>query len=77
MNMGEVAHFIYKRYVMSGASGRFLITYHPVSGEAMQAHEQMRAGYPLQLKEEKVVAGYMPLVPVTNRSAYRAWIEVG
>ncbi len=76
MNMGVVAHFIYKRYVSPGSSGRFSITYHPVAGEAMQAHGQMKERYPLRIKEGKVAVGYMPLIPVTNRSAYRAWIEV-
>lgn len=77
MNMGVVAHFIYKRYVYPGSSGRFSIAYYPVSGEAIQAHGQMKERDPLRIKEGRVVSGYMPLVPVTNRSTYRAWIEIG
>ncbi|WP_455584377.1 hypothetical protein [Bacteroides sp.] len=74
MNMGVVAHSIYKRYVSPGSAGCFSVTYHPSHGEALQMHEQMKADFPLQVENGRIVAGYMPLVPVTSRSIYRAWI---
>jgi len=74
MNMGVVAHLIHKKYIASGTTGRFSITYHPVSGEALQIHEEMKAAFPLQIKDGKVVDGYIGLTPVTNKSVYRAWI---
>lgn len=74
MNMGVVAHLIHKKYIASGTTGRFSITYHPVSGEALQIHEEMKTKFPLQIKDGRVVDGYMALTPVTNKSVYRAWI---
>lgn len=76
MNMGVVAHLIHKKYIASGSTGRFSITYHPIFGEALQMHEKMKADFPLQIKDGRVVDGYMPLTPVTNKSVYRAWICV-
>ena len=34
----------------------------------------MKAAFPLQIKDGKVVDGYIGLTPVTNKSVYRAWI---
>lgn len=74
MNMGVVAHAIYERYISPASSGRFCITYHPSAGEALQAHRQMEADSPVQIKDGKVMAGYLPLTPVASRSVYRAWV---
>lgn len=74
MNMGVVAHAIYERYISPASSGRFCITYHPSAGEALQAHRQMEADSPVQINDGKVMAGYLPLTPVTSRSVYRAWV---
>lgn len=76
MNMGVVAHFIYERYITPGVTGHFSVTYHPSPGEALQMHEQMKAAFPLQIKDGKVFDGYMALTPVTKRSVYRAWMCV-
>lgn len=74
MNMGVVAHAIYERYISPASSGRFCITYHPSAGEALQAHRQMETDLPVQIKDGKVMTGYLPLTPVTSRSVYRAWV---
>lgn len=77
MNMGIVAHTIYNRYIASSASGRYAVTYHPASGEALREHERMTAMYPLEIKNDRIASGYLPLVPVTARSKYRAWVVIG
>lgn len=76
MNMGVIARFLHDRYVRPGSTGRFVIDYHPSEGEALQEHERMSATYPLEIREGRVYAGYLPLVPVHRRSCYRAWIWV-
>lgn len=76
MNMGVVAHSIYRKYVSSDSTGHFSITFHSVSGEALKVHERMKADFPLQIEDGKIVTGYLPLVPVTSRSTYRVWIYV-
>lgn len=74
MNMGVAAHAIYERYVSPASSGCFCIAYHPSAGEALRVHEQMTTDFPVQIKDGKVVAGYLPLTPVASRSIYRAWV---
>lgn len=62
---------------MSGASGRFLITYHPVSGEAMQAHEQMRAGVSASI-EGRESGGWLYAVVRSLIGVHtRGMVEVG
>ena len=76
MNMGIVAHAIYERYIAPGATGQFIITYHPMTGEAVCGHEQMRTKHPLQIASGRVSSGYLPLVPVTKQSKYRAYLLI-
>lgn len=73
MNMGVVARLLYNRYLKPGSCGVFRIVHHPVAGEALQAHRQMEAEHPLLIEAGRVVSGYLPLVPVTAQSHYRAF----
>ncbi len=77
MNMGVLTRFLYDRYVHPDAAGRFCIDYHPSEGEALKEHERMSVAYPMEIREGRVYAGYLPLVPVHRRSCYRAWMIVG
>lgn len=76
MNMGLVARLLYDRYVAAGSQGVFRVSYAPSPGEALQAHQQMEAAHPLCIENGKVVSGYLPLVPVTVRSSYRAFAVI-
>lgn len=76
MNMGVVARLLYNRYVYAGACGIFRVDYTNTPGEALQLHRQMEKEHPLQLTDGRIVSGYLPLVPVTAQSRYRAWALV-
>ena len=76
MNMGVIARFLTDRYLSSKAGGIFQIAYYPEVGIALKEHERMIAAFPLRIENGRVCDGYLPLVPVTSRSRYRAWIEV-
>ena len=76
MNMGVVAHFLTDRYLASAAEGVFQIAYYPDAEVALREHEKMVASLPLYIEDRRICKGYLPLVPVTSRSRYRAWIEV-
>lgn len=76
MNMGVMTRLLYDHYVYTDSTGRFEIDYDPSEGESLKEHERMSAAYPLEIKEEKVYSGYLPLVPVHKKSCYRAWILV-
>lgn len=76
MNMGLVTRLLYDRYVKPGASGIFRMSYLPEPGAALREQERLQTEYPLQIEDGRVVAGYLPLVPVTKRNNYWAWIQV-
>ena len=76
MNMGILAGSLYRRLLVPDAVGYFRIEYH-TSADALRAcHLRDETAYPLALHEGRVMSGYMPLVPVTPSSRYRAFIKV-
>lgn len=74
MNMGVVARLLTDRYLASEAEGRFQIEYYPSAGMALEEHRQMSASHPLCVEGGRISSGYLPLVPVTRQSRYRAFI---
>lgn len=76
MNMGIVAHTINEHFVASGSGGLFSIDSFPTNEALQEQHEQDVRNYPLVVKDGRVVSGYLPLVPITPKSRYRAFIRV-
>lgn len=76
MNMGIVSRFFYDRFVASGHTGRFNIEYFPTNEALRSQHEQDMREYPLIIEDGKLISGYLPLVPITPKSRYRAFVEV-
>ena len=74
MNMGVVAWLLTDRYLAADAEGAFRIDYYPLAGQALEEHRQMSASFPLSVENNRVCAGYLPLVPVTPQSRYRAFL---
>lgn len=75
MNMGVVSRLLYDRYVCPGnAESVFRIIRHSLPGEALEWHEQMLQQSPLQLRQGKILSGYLPLTPVTKHTGYCAYI---
>lgn len=74
MNMGVVARLLTDRYLASEVEGRFQIAYYPSAGMALEEHRQMTASHPLCVEGGRISSGYLPLVPVTRQSRYRAFI---
>lgn len=74
MNMGVVARLLTDRYLAADAEGVFRIDYYPLAGQALEEHRQMSASFPLSVEHNRVCAGYLPLVPVTPQSRYRAFL---
>ena len=74
MNMGVVAWLLTDRYLAADAEGVFRIDYYPLAGQALEEHRQMSASFPLSVENNRVCAGYLPLVPVTPQSRYRAFL---
>lgn len=62
MNMGVVARLLTDRYLAADAEGVFRIDYYPLAGQALEEHRQMSASCPLSVENNRVCAGYLPLV---------------
>ena len=76
MNMGIVSHVLSDHFIVPGGEGRFSIDCFPTHEALMERHEQDMQSYPLVVKDGRVVSGYLPLVPVTPKSRYRAFVCV-
>lgn len=76
MNMGVVAHTLCDRFVAPGSGGCFAIEYYPAHEDLLEKHSGDMRKYPLRVEQGRVVSGYLPLVPVTPRSRYRAFAKV-
>lgn len=76
MTMGAVSRFLFDHYVAEGSTGLFQVVHSSVGGEALHEHQRMQAEFPLQIESNRIVSGYLSLVPVTEQSEYRAWITI-
>ena len=76
MNMGIVAGSLYRRLLAPDAVGYFRIEYHTSPDTLRAYHFKDETAYPLTWHEGRIMSGYMPLVPVTPSSCYRAYIKV-
>lgn len=74
MTMGMVAHELYRNFIAPGSTGQYMVKHYPSGEELRAAHEQDMQDYPLAVKDGRVVSGYLPLVPVTPQSRYRAYM---
>ena len=76
MNMGVVARLFYDRFVAPGSKGCFAVEYVPDNETLRARHEQDMHDYPLTVEQGRLASGYLPLVPVTGKSCYRAYVRI-
>ena len=76
MNMGVVARLFYDRFVALGSKGCFAVEYVPDNETLRARHEQDVHDYPLTVEQGRLASGYLPLVPVTGKSCYRAYVRI-
>ena len=73
---GVLSRFLYTRYVTPSRKGVFKIEYH-VDGEQLKDNfSQLADERPLQLHENRVASGYLPLTPISPHTQYHAFILV-
>ncbi len=77
MNMGILTHTFYQRFVQVGAKGCFKVEYYPHEGEVLRLHQQMRLDNPLVLSQQRILSGYLSLIPVSARSHYHVFVSIG
>lgn len=76
MNMGIVSHTLCDNFIAPGCKGRFTVEYYPTHEALLEKHEQDMKSFPMVVQEGRLVSGYLPLVPVTPKSLYRAYVCV-
>ena len=74
MNMGIVAHQIYKNFVSAHSKGYFSIVRYTKGNDCIMWQEEMQGKHPLNLKDGKVETGFLALTPVTKHTQYCAFI---
>ena len=60
--------------VAPGTVGNFNIDYYPTNDALQEEHKQAMEQYPVVIENGRLVSGYLPLVPVTPKSRYRAYV---
>lgn len=76
MNMGVVAHLFHQNFLAPDRVGRFMVEYHPSTEDLQARHRLDTEASPLVIENGRLLSGYLPLVPVTPESRYRAYVEV-
>lgn len=75
MNMGVVAHQFCQDFLAPGRTARFLVEYHSSAEDLQARHRQDREDAPPLVADGRLLSGYLPLVPVTRESRYRAYVK--
>lgn len=73
MNMGVVARVFHDNFMEHDSIGVFTIKYSPSHEELLDYHSQQKEEFPLIVKNDMFISGYLPLVPVTPKSKYLAY----
>lgn len=76
MNMGVLSYTLYNRWLSRGSKGRFCIDKFSNPSDLMADHRKRKCAHPLIIEDGRIKEGYMSLVPLTERSCYRAYVEV-
>lgn len=77
MNMGLVARAFYDRFVHETSEGIFKIVFFKQHGEALQYKTKMLIDYPLIIKDNRIVSGFLPLNPVSEETKYMSFALIG
>lgn len=74
MNMGIVSLIFFERFMHPSSTGYFSVSYYASNEELQREHASDQHMHPLVVSNCRLVSGYLPLVPVTPRSRYRAYV---
>lgn len=73
MNMGVVAHELYRNFVVEGAHGRMEVKHFNSPDELRASAERMRQMHPIRLVDGRIASGFLPLVPITQYACNLAY----
>lgn len=77
MNMGVVSRLIADTCLAPSAQGWYIVEHYGADGEAVEAHQQLSAAYPVQLTADgRLQSGYFSLTPVRSSTRYQVYLLV-
>lgn len=76
MNMGIVAHEIYRRIVKEGSKGKYYIDYNKSTDKLKERDSLFKKQFPLVFENERIRSGYMSLTPIYRDTCYNAYIII-
>lgn len=74
LNMGIVAHELYRHRLASGSRGVFRLAFLPDSQALRDFSSELATLYPAVYLEERLVSGYLPLTPIGEDTRHHAYI---
>ena len=74
MNMGVVACRLSERLLAPDSEGVFRVKFYPSTEELRREADELTALHPLRVADGRLRSGFLPLVPVTPRSRYLAYV---
>jgi hypothetical protein len=73
-SMGYLAICLHRSYLHPETKGYFQVDYHASSNVTRKQHALLKQHYPLVIENGRIVSGYLNLCPVTDTSAYHAYL---
>ena len=72
--MGYVARVIADRFLAEGVQGKFMIQHFRTHEQLTSFVDESKFSFPLNIKQGKILSGFLPLVPITPHSLNLAYI---
>ena len=74
LNMGIIAHEIYRRLLAPDAKGMFRLTFFADTDALLFFHREQQAIHPAIYSSERLISGYLPLTPISEGTRHHAYI---
>lgn len=76
MTMGYLANVFVKKYLAEGAKGFLRLRYVKEEGGLQSLADTYKKSFPLVVSDGKLVSGFLPLTPITEKTHYTVSVEV-
>ena len=74
MNMGIIAHEIYRRLLVPEAKGMFHLAFFPDTAALLAFQQEQQTLHPATYSGNRLIHGYMPLTPIGESTRHLAFI---
>ena len=74
LNMGIIAHEVYRKLLVPGTEGTFHVTAFPTDEAAHQFHQEHTTKHPPVCQDGKILSGYHPLTSIHSHTRHHAYV---